>query len=267
MSDKRVRMVIEFAIDEDALREHGLEAEDVIDNIRVRQDDVCDGLDIMTDIPGLDPTADFFILGGDCVSIELIDDKAKEDPVVTVCYGKEKSWENREDAVRFFLEGMTFSEGSERDRYAKIYTELKEGKPRCTDGSEPAPVNKQIFTRDNALELLSKSDGKNVTIPSGYTTIGFAAFAMCDTLESVVIPASVTTIERAAFARCSNLKCIDLPSTVTHIGEQAFLDCPAEITYSSGKKPSLEATMENATNRSKAQAESGKTPTKNEMLK
>ena len=53
--------------------------------------------------------------------------------VTTICYGKEKVWDRREDAIQFFLQGMECSEGSERDRYSNIFLKLIEGMDVCTD--------------------------------------------------------------------------------------------------------------------------------------
>lgn len=57
----------------------------------------------------------------------------KLDTVKTVCYGKEEVWDSRNEAMAFFLEEMISSEGSECERYTKIYTELSMGKSVCTD--------------------------------------------------------------------------------------------------------------------------------------
>ena len=56
--------------------------------------------------------------------------------VKTICYGKEREWDSREEAMNFFLEGMCSSEGSEFERYAKIYTELTLGLEVCSDEIE-----------------------------------------------------------------------------------------------------------------------------------
>ena len=61
------------------------------------------------------------------------DKVCKLDTVKTVCYGKEEVWDSRNEAMAFFLEGMISSEGSECERYTKIYTELSMGKSVCTD--------------------------------------------------------------------------------------------------------------------------------------
>lgn len=58
------------------------------------------------------------------------------DRVTTICYGWEETWESREAAAAFFLKCMAASEGSERDRYATIYTKLMLGMTECGDGVE-----------------------------------------------------------------------------------------------------------------------------------
>ena len=53
--------------------------------------------------------------------------------IITVCYGKEDSWESRTAAEHFFLQAMIASDGSERERYVNIYIKLKMGMTYCTD--------------------------------------------------------------------------------------------------------------------------------------
>ena len=55
------------------------------------------------------------------------------DKIVTVCYGKEESWESKEAAEQFFLQAMMGSDGSERERYTNIYIKLQMGMTFCTD--------------------------------------------------------------------------------------------------------------------------------------
>ena len=55
------------------------------------------------------------------------------DSVTTVCYGEEKVWDSREEAKDFVLEALKATEGSERERYAAIYTKLILRKNYCTD--------------------------------------------------------------------------------------------------------------------------------------
>ena len=53
--------------------------------------------------------------------------------VTTVCYGEEKVWDSRQEAMDYFLEGVMACDGSERDRYATIYSQLAEGANYATD--------------------------------------------------------------------------------------------------------------------------------------
>lgn len=53
--------------------------------------------------------------------------------VTTVCYGETKVWDSRDEALQYFLEGMTCCEGSEVQRYALIYARLKNGSSYATD--------------------------------------------------------------------------------------------------------------------------------------
>lgn len=56
-------------------------------------------------------------------------------PVKTKCYGEIQVWDNREEAVDFFLEAMMNSEGSEHERYSAIYIQLMNGLDFCSDES------------------------------------------------------------------------------------------------------------------------------------
>ena len=51
----------------------------------------------------------------------------------TVCYGDVRNWNTMDEALAYFLEGMVCSDGSERDRYATIYSKLKSGMMFATD--------------------------------------------------------------------------------------------------------------------------------------
>lgn len=58
--------------------------------------------------------------------------RKKVDLVVVTCYGESKVWE-RSQALEFYLEGMAWSEGSERDRYVNIYYQLARGAKEAYD--------------------------------------------------------------------------------------------------------------------------------------
>ena len=64
-----------------------------------------------------------------------------------------------------------------------------------------------------------------VTILSGATGIGEAAFMNCTYLTRVTIPDSIIRIGRDAFYSCSNLESITIPSSVNSIGYWAFEGC------------------------------------------
>ena len=53
--------------------------------------------------------------------------------VKTICYGNERIWDSRKEAMEFYLEASVSCEGSEKERYTKIYYELVCGNSVCTD--------------------------------------------------------------------------------------------------------------------------------------
>lgn len=55
------------------------------------------------------------------------------DVVKTICYGKERIWDKKEDAIDFFIDCMLNSEGSERERYCNILSSLKANLKVCKD--------------------------------------------------------------------------------------------------------------------------------------
>ncbi len=57
----------------------------------------------------------------------------KLDSVTVTCYGSTETWDSRKEAMEFYLRAMAGSEGSEHERYNKIYTELSLGMPTATD--------------------------------------------------------------------------------------------------------------------------------------
>lgn len=66
---------------------------------------------------------------------------------------------------------------------------------------------------------------KNVSLPSGLTSIAAGAFSDCMNLASVTIPDRVTSIEDSAFTYCTSLKSITIPGSVKSIGKFAFYAC------------------------------------------
>lgn len=56
--------------------------------------------------------------------------------ITTICYNKPQHWKNRKEAIQFFTEAVYATEGSEKERYNKILTELLTGKTICKDYDE-----------------------------------------------------------------------------------------------------------------------------------
>ena len=55
--------------------------------------------------------------------------------VTTICYGIEDNWDTRQEALDYFEAGIVCTEGSERDRYVKVWSELMDGSNLATDTS------------------------------------------------------------------------------------------------------------------------------------
>lgn len=87
----RIELEIDISIDEAAAKERGLSVEDIMNGIRVCDDDTCDGAYITTDIPGCDCTRDFFLRAADLVSVKRKDPQAEKDREL------ERLWEELSD--------------------------------------------------------------------------------------------------------------------------------------------------------------------------
>lgn len=85
-----------------------------------------DNSDIMFDYDSIDGL----------LSIICNDINAKCEEITTVCYDKKEVWHSRDKALRHFIRCMSGSEGSECERYVRIYTQLMEGLDYCTDEEE-----------------------------------------------------------------------------------------------------------------------------------
>ena len=74
---------------------------------------------------------------GSSLKVTLSEDRIRKvDGVITVCYGQREYWRSRKEAADYFLEGISASDGSECERYAKIHAELICGKKVCSDEYE-----------------------------------------------------------------------------------------------------------------------------------
>ena len=87
-------------------------------------------------VKGVDDTASIMVAWDNGSNLHVVygeDACRKLDSVKVVCYGKEEIWDSRKEAADFYLRAIAGSEGSECQRYTKIYAELLMGFPVCTD--------------------------------------------------------------------------------------------------------------------------------------
>lgn len=86
------------------------------------------------------------------------------------------------------------------------------------------------LTLSNAISVLPNrafrySSIKEIDVPFGVRSLGWAAFSDCDNLERISLPASVTSIDESAFSGCGNLKTVTFSEGLTSIEISAFEGC------------------------------------------
>lgn len=54
-------------------------------------------------------------------------------PITTVCHNTTRTWEYREQAIRYFTMALYCTEGSEKERYTLIIDQLQAGWTYCSD--------------------------------------------------------------------------------------------------------------------------------------
>ena len=87
-------------------------------------------------VRGVDDTASIMVSWdtGSRLNVVYGEDACRKlDVVKVICYGTEETWDSRKEAADFYLRAIAGSEGSECERYTKIYMELLMGKSICTD--------------------------------------------------------------------------------------------------------------------------------------
>ena len=87
-------------------------------------------------VKGVDDTASIMVAWDNGSGLNVVygeDSCRKLDAVIVTCYGDTKVWDSRKDAIEIYLRAMAGSEGSEHERYSKIYVELSLGMPTATD--------------------------------------------------------------------------------------------------------------------------------------
>ncbi len=88
-----------------------------------------------------------------------------------------------------------------------------------------AVASNDDFVIENGVLLKYTGTSKNVTIPSGITSIGDRAFRECHFLFRIVFPDTLKRIGNRAFEKCDSLVSVSIPNTVISIGDDAFSDC------------------------------------------
>ena len=99
------------------------------------------------------------------------DSVRKLDSVKITCYGETKVWDTRKNAADFFFQGMCETEGSECERYTKIYAGLVNGLTDITD--EELPVCPKCGKPYKERPALSRKDNGTYICPD------------CGTLEAL----------------------------------------------------------------------------------
>ncbi len=87
-------------------------------------------------VKGVDDTASIMVAwdnGGGLNVVYGEDNCRRLDSVRVTCYGTTETWDSRKDAMEFYLRAMAGSEGSEHQRYSKIYIELSLGMDAVSD--------------------------------------------------------------------------------------------------------------------------------------
>lgn len=90
-------------------------------------------------VRGVDDTGSILVSWDNGCGLNVVygEDKCRKlDSVKVTCYGKEEVWDSRKEAADFYLSAIAGSEGSECERYTKIYTELLMGMEVCSDEYE-----------------------------------------------------------------------------------------------------------------------------------
>ena len=87
-------------------------------------------------VKGVDDIGSIMVAWDNGSSLNVIygEDECKIlDVVKTICYGKERLWDKKEEAIEFFIDCMLNSEGSEKERYCNILSSLKANLKVCKD--------------------------------------------------------------------------------------------------------------------------------------
>jgi Leucine-rich repeat (LRR) protein len=113
----------------------------------------------------------------------------------------------------------------------KLYQELKKNIDPCSDEKVNIKITGSFkkyefeYLKEYKIRSLDLSDALIYSIPT-------IAFAGLNDLESIKIPSTITTIGEAAFALCENLKEVYIDENIKSIEGGAFNQCNANVVVS-----------------------------------
>lgn len=74
--------------------------------------------------------------------------------VKVVCYGSVQEFDTREDALKEYMENISYSDGAEKERYATIVEQLYSGEDICWDGDEQNGIaNYRDYKEKGAIKV------------------------------------------------------------------------------------------------------------------
>ena len=109
-----------------------------------------------------------------------------------------------------------------------------------TNGNEVAVAD----CNESATSVVIPSTITNEGQTYDVTSIGYGAFAWCNSLTTITIPNSITSIGGQGFYFCISLNSITIPNSVAYIGAETFFNCTGLTSISI---PNSVATIEEST--------------------
>ena len=90
-----------------------------------------------------------------------------------------------------------------------------------TNGNEVAVADCNESATSVVIPATITNEGQTYDV----TSIGYGAFAWCNSLTTITIPNSITSIGAQGFYFCISLNSITIPNSVTSIGAETFFNC------------------------------------------
>ena len=135
------------------------------------------------------------------------------------------------------------TEGLKYEEYDSYYSCTGLGTAEGTDIIIPVEHNGKAVIKIEAKAFSSRENITSVTIYASVSSIEYATFGYCSSLERVQLNEELTAIDEAAFLSCINLKSIEIPQRVISIGEGAFSGCESLESVTLGSNlTSIEST-------------------------